>query len=385
MVACSHALLLFRLTGVQAKIGAGLGMFGSGWAGVTLFFVLSGLVLGMAIRRIESDVSTGLLRYAVRRVFRIYPAVLFSTIALLVWLYFGAELFPGISKWLDQPCLGSHGSVLNHRSPLTLSLAIRNLLMLESSLNLVTWTLKVEMVCSLLLPALHYAVRSLSTSGKLLVLLGLIWLACLGKSLLLFGYAQAEAFLDGTIIKYVFLFYLGYLLPEAGPFLTSKMKGNFSSTGAVLVVGIILFFGAGTLKFGAFSDDLRIVQGFGGALILASVLYGAPLKSLTVLDHPVIKFYGRISYSFYLLHDLVLIIVFRAFIYKAPLELWRPYPLAWVAVLWVVSMVFASGIAWLSFSRIERPFIEMSKRICLRIAPILINSRCVGAREGAAG
>jgi len=306
-------------------------------------------------------------------------------LALLAWLCFGAELFRGISKWLDEPCLGYHGSVLSHRAPLTLTLVMHNLLMLDSSLNLVTWTLKVEMACSLLLPVLHYAVRSLSSSGKLLVLLGLIWLACLGKSLLLFGYAQAEAFLDGTIIKYVFLFYLGYLLPEAGPFLSSKMKENFASTGAVLVVGIILFFGAGPLKFGAFTDDLRIVQGAGATLILASILYGAPLKSLTVLDHPVVKFYGRISYSYYLLHDLVLITVFRAFIYKAPPELWHPYPLLWAAILWLVSTIFATGIAWLSFSKIENPFIELSKRICLRIAPRPIDSRCAAAREGVAG
>src|SRR2546426_911857 len=174
MVACSHSLLLFRLTGVQATIGAGLGVIGSGWAGVTLFFVLSGFVLGLAIRRIESDISTGLLRYAIRRVFRIYPAFFCSTIVLLAWLCFGAELLPGISQWLDEPCLGYHGSVLNHRTPLTLTLVMHNLLLLDSSLNLVTWTLKVEMACSLLLPALHYAVRSLSASGKLLVLLGLI-------------------------------------------------------------------------------------------------------------------------------------------------------------------------------------------------------------------
>src|SRR5436305_3080644 len=142
MVAWSHSLLLFRLTGVQAAIGAALGVIASGWAGVTLFFVLSGFVLGLAIRRIESDISVGFLRYAIRRVFRIYPAFFCSTLFLIAWLSFGAQLFPGISKWLSEPFLGYHASVLNHHTPLTLGVIIRNLLMLDASLNMVTWTLK---------------------------------------------------------------------------------------------------------------------------------------------------------------------------------------------------------------------------------------------------
>ena len=348
-------------------------MIASGWAGVTLFFVLSGFVLGLAIRRMGSDISAGLLRYAIRRVFRIYPAFFCSTVVLIAWLCFGAALFPEISEWMDKPYFGYHASVLNHHAPLTLSLVIRNLLMLDASLNLVTWTLKVEMACSLLLPALHYGVRSLSASGKVLVLLALIWVACLGKCLLLLGFARTEAYLDGTIIKYLFLFYLGYLLPEAGPFLASKMERNFGLTAGILIVGTTLFFGASLLIFGAFRDDLRIVQGLGGTLILASILYGAPLKGLNLLDHVVVKFYGRISYSFYLLHDLVLIVIFRGFISKAAPELWGSYPLAWAGILWLVSTVFATGIAWVSFSKIEKPLIDLSKRICLRLIPAPIS------------
>ena len=154
------------------------------------------------------------------------------------------------------------------------------------------------------------------------------------------------------------------------------MERNVAVTAGTLMVGASLFFGPSFLTFGVFLDDLRIVQGLGGTLILASILYGTPLKVLSVLDHAVVTFYGRISYSFYLLHDLVLIVVFRVFIYKAPPQLWASYPLLWAAILWLVSTLFATAIASLSFSRIEKPLIEISKRICLRIAtrPILCQS-----------
>ena len=144
MVAACHSLMIFRLSGVQADVAGRLGVFCNGRAAVTLFFVLSGFVLGLALRRAEPGIVSGLWRFSVRRIFRIYPAFLCSTAFILAWLFFGARLFPSVSHWLDQATFGYHAGMLNSQAPPSGSLILNNLFLLDSSMNLVTWTLKVQ-------------------------------------------------------------------------------------------------------------------------------------------------------------------------------------------------------------------------------------------------
>ena len=121
-----------------------------------------------------------------------------------------------------------------------------------------------------------------------LLLLGLIALACLGKWFLLLGHVRAEAFFDTTILKYLFLFYLGYLLPEAGPSCFQRLKAHAGLNALVLFCALTLFLGSNARSFGAFQDDLRIVQGIGAWMTLASILYGMQFGCFRILDHPIV-------------------------------------------------------------------------------------------------
>jgi peptidoglycan/LPS O-acetylase OafA/YrhL len=58
------------------------------------------------------------------------------------------------------------------------------------------------------------------------------------------------------------------------------------------------------------------------------------------------------------------------FIFSTPAGVWGNYPLIWAGTLWLVSTVLAAGVAWLSFRGIEKPFMELAKRICLRLVPL---------------
>ena len=60
--------------GVQADVVSALLVPCNGRAAVTLFFVLSGFVLGLAIRRAEGSFVREYFRFAIRRIFRIWPA-----------------------------------------------------------------------------------------------------------------------------------------------------------------------------------------------------------------------------------------------------------------------------------------------------------------------
>ena len=362
MVAAAHTLMVpFQTHGVQAQVAHVLSFLGNGRAAVTLFFVLSGFVLGLAIRRTEGNFVREYFRFALRRVFRIWPAFLTVTLLILAWLCFGKELFPAISQWLDRTT--SHRAwMLNGTAPIQWPVVLKNVFLLDYSMNQVTWTLKAEIGCSLLLPFLHWAVRGFSRRGKGLVLLGLMAVACLGKWSLLLGFVRAEALFDGSILKYVFLFYMGYLLPEAGPVCLEKLRTRRGMNALVLVVAAAMFL------LPQSQEDLRIVQGIGAWIILASILYGAQFRCFRALDHPLAIFYGKISYSFYLWHDVVLVIVARFIIHSLPETSWHGQRLLFVLVLWMTSVALATGLARLFYSFVEQPFIRLSRNICFRLA-----------------
>lgn len=362
MVAANHALMVsLPASGVQAQMASALLVPCNGRAAVTMFFVLSGFVLGLAIRRAEGGFIREYLRFAIRRVLRIWPAFLCLTLLILAWLCLGKEGFPGITQWLDRAA-GHEPWTLTSQKPLTWPYVLKNIFLLDPTLNLVTWTLRVEMGCSLLLPLLHWAVRGLSRRGKTMVLLGLMVVALLGKWFLLLGLAGAEAWFDETILKYVFLFYMGYVLPEVGPFCFEKLR-NRAGLNAVVGLGALAMF-----LLPRSPEDLRLVQGAGAWVILASILYGAPFRCFRVLDHPLAKFYGRISYSFYLWHDVVLVIISRFFIYSIPEAGWGGQRLLLVLVLLAASTAVATGLALASYSYIEQPFIRLSRSVCSRLA-----------------
>jgi len=240
--------------------------------------------------------------------------------------------------------------------------------------------LKVEIGCSVILALLHYCVRFMSAGGKLFVLLGTVTLACAGKWLLLLGCTRAEAAFDGTILKYVFLFYLGYLLPAAGPLCFESVRARKGLSALMLISGLVMFFGAHALCFGAFQDDLRIVQGIGAWILLGSILYGTQLSAFRFLDHPIAAFYGKISYSFYLLHDLTLVVISRLFAAVVPEAVWGANKLAAILFLFGMSTAVATGLALASYAFVERPFIHLGRKLLSRAFPPLAGAQPAGLR-----
>src|SRR5262245_45966009 len=92
MVVLFHALALIRIDAwLPQKIRAVLQLAGDGNGGVAIFFVLSGYVLARSLDA-SAPASSGLLpetlRFAVRRVLRIWPAMVVCLLACFVWVRF---------------------------------------------------------------------------------------------------------------------------------------------------------------------------------------------------------------------------------------------------------------------------------------------------------
>jgi peptidoglycan/LPS O-acetylase OafA/YrhL len=126
------------------------------------------------------------------------------------------------------------------------------------------------------------------------------------------------------------------------------------------ILGSLLLLAAAAFALGHLfpGDDmgrrLTMLGGAVGAAILLLLLIRAPdMAVFRILDLPVLRFLGRISYSFYLFNLLCLDVVQR----------WGPWShpagsaLTSLEIL-VIDCLLCAGVASLSYVTIERPFIR---------------------------
>lgn len=121
----------------------------SGETAVFVFFVLSGAVLFQSLMRHQLPVGPMAVRFAVRRAFRIYPA-------LIGCLVFTAVAYAAAGQ------------------PLSWQAFWTNLSLYDFPINGATWTLNVEMVAVAFVFAVYLGWRSLGLAGMVAAML-LVW------------------------------------------------------------------------------------------------------------------------------------------------------------------------------------------------------------------
>jgi peptidoglycan/LPS O-acetylase OafA/YrhL len=179
----------------------------SGPAWVTFFFVHSGFVLTLSLNDRLTLGRTG--RFYLRRIFRLWPMVAFSSAASLAYMAvgFAPSSNPVFSPWFRailDPQAGDLG-------------LLRNLALASAGLNWFFWSLQVEAVASVILPFFVYTARYFLPSCLLVI----------GLYFLILCLPIPKQFVDGAhsaigspLIAYLLCFMAGsisaYLQPEIG-------------------------------------------------------------------------------------------------------------------------------------------------------------------------
>ncbi|WP_339615940.1 acyltransferase [uncultured Gilvimarinus sp.] len=126
--------------------GASQTIFNFGWIGVLLFFVLSGYLLGG--RLLNTSLTSEVCKsFWLRRCLRIFPAVWLQYAVLLLLAAVGVKGITAPNGWLD--------SILNF------FLLINLPPVLPRAINLVWWTLPIELSFYAVLPLLILAIRKM--------------------------------------------------------------------------------------------------------------------------------------------------------------------------------------------------------------------------------
>ena len=328
---------IFIFNDLQSKIQQILMLLGNGGLAVSLFFVLSGLVLVESSQKWELTLLNTLTFYG-RRFLRLYPVYAFLIVitAIYIWSGFSYEQFSAASPWFLW--------WMNFK--MTFKELLFNLSLIHIYIGGVTWTLRVILVASAFFPLMLYLSKKLPLIANILIIALLAW----GS----FGFLELPNFID---LRFLFMFYLGTILP--------KFKKNFSSTPAIWINLLILPLLFAALYFRYLFDIYyaSLAESIFAFFLLGQITYNEKLDVFKFLENQLFKFLGKISYSLYLVHFSVLYVLARlSFQHFSPALLLNNYLVTHV-ILFVVSLVLATAVSTLMYHFIEMPSHSLSRKI----------------------
>lgn len=316
----------------RALLQSPLALLLNGQGAVQMFFVLSGWVLAASLERSRDRAPW--LRFYLRRIFRIHPPYVFGV--LLAWTasfwYAPATVGHDLTPWFRQAAAVrlTPGEVLA-----SLSFPGR-----AEGLLPVGWTLQLEMVFSFLLPLLAITARP--------------WR---GALLLLASAATLSLPEEYHLLWYSFDFVLGIVAYQQRGALCAWPAWALA---AALVVGLVLFssplllgwetLASGVLVSGFAARDI-LLMGVGAVLVVVTAT-SLPSVARALALRP-LRYLGMVSYSLYLVHFTVLLLVASRITAAA-------YPLRGL-VLMLAVLGLALLLSAASFRCVERPSIALGR------------------------
>ena len=320
--------------------------FFNGETAVILFFVISGVVIGRALDARRSD----FVPFLIRRVFRLYPAHIVATLGIvgLGWLFLTGA--PPLD-FTAYPNLGAlHAAWLNGESfnPLKLRSVVGTLTMAGWSLNLVIWSLYAEMCAAPLLPLFHKMSRRGSgwlDAGVLALLIGL--------SLLNWDHLWS---------RYLFVFYLGMMVETRGALLASAIEralgGSWPALGFFYLLTVLPNTFAATR-----SPSVILLEAIGAFGVISVVVRSEGRPALASLEHPLLRWNGRLSYSFYLWHYFILTLAVHGLYASLSPEAIQHFQLPLFVAVVAVTVAIALAVAQVSYSYVELPFVKLGRMV----------------------
>lgn len=327
----------FIFHGLQSKIQQLLMFIGNGGAAVTLFFLLSGFVLGESFSRIKIS-FTGIIGFLVKRIIRLYPVYLFIVFLTAIYMKLGFvyQTFPYSSSWFNW--------WMNFQ--MTLKELFLNIFFIHSYVGGVTWTLRVILIVSIFFPLLYLINKKSSRWMDILISGFLVYLS--------FTLLNIAGFRD---LRYLYMFYFGLVIP--------KFKSLFSGAPNWLVSLTLPFAGIILLGFRYFTNEYQggLIESIVSFFIIGLTAYGNKISILKFLDGKALQFLGKISYSLYLIHFSVLYILARFMFQNYPdLPYTDQYLLIHVS-LFTLSTCIAIAVSYAVYRYIELPAKTLANKV----------------------
>jgi peptidoglycan/LPS O-acetylase OafA/YrhL len=327
LVVFSHTLNFFRWPGPEdwtAPI--------NGHAGVVIFFVLSGFVLSRSLAAIGTLADT--IRWYVRRLFRIYPAIWAASllaVAYLAFLHWQVPV-PDESDWMRGRYRADRWDVLHVAASFAGMLAF---------LLPQLWTLTVELIGSFFMP-LFKRVMDLGRAPTWILFAALLLIS------LLFGERSYYG-----VAAYMIDFAIGMALAEL-PAARVQFLAPFKGALGVAGVGMLLLsrWGFNGSVHALVPHMIELV----GAVLVVVLVVNCRLGGRTLQWRPIV-WLGNISYSVYLAHFPVMSILSKL-VEQAPVGTAEKNVLLTAATIAVTL-----PLSHLLFKFVEQPGNDLGRRV----------------------
>ena len=302
----------------------------NGIGAVVAFFVLSGFVLARSLER-NPDAA----RYFRNRLFRLFPAAV-AVVGLLAVLHYLFGIYVGFEGSFD---------------PINVVL---NMLMIRSDINSPMWSMTVECFATPLILVSVLLFRHHGAPPLLAVIVILFGLSFWGP--------YVHALGGATNLAALYAFVVGVLVHFHGERIAAAFTPRWAGLAALFL--ILTFWICGNKKQTA---PILMLECLGIATFVALVVWQPASKVFNLLDNRLVRFYGRISYSLYLLHMLGISFALRLLgassLYHSVRSVFA------VSVLTAfASVLLVTPLAYLTWRFIEAPFMALGRRFGASLA-----------------
>jgi len=302
--------------------------FTGGYVGVDVFFVLSGyLITGILAAEYDKKGTISLSNFYSRRARRLLPA---AAVTLFVTIIAAYLVFPPIQQTtLPETAISTalYSSNLYFLHTTTDYLAAPP----ESNPLLHTWSLSVEEQFYFVFPLLTLITLRYGSRRKLRIVIGIIAFISFGLCVYFTSTRQPIAFFSSPTRAWEFA--VGALGVLSTGFYKPRYQKWIGWAGIAAILGACIVFDRHT----SFPGWAALIPVLG---TIAVLMYGVSVSR--VLSTPFLQFFGRLSYSWYLWHWVVLVFT---------VALWGELSLPYRILAVLVSLI----IAQVSYSIIENP------------------------------
>lgn len=330
MVLAVHSSQIVFRPGFYADI------FSKGAYGVQLFFIVSSLTLFLSYeQRRGIDTKNTVSFFFIRRFFRVAPAFYLAIILYVIAFFIKNSILLGSYGSIDWKQLLTFISFLGVLYPQSMYI-----------LPFGGWTVQIEMFFYMFIPYLFKVISSLTRAIIFFIF------TCL-------TYITLDHFFAKDYSEYLIfpaqipVFAIGIILFQLLKQNTITIKKPYLFLTFLCL--FLLTIPSITNVFVFLPEPLLFSLFFGGLTLLMSK------HRIAILQNKVTTFFGKISYSFYLLHFII--ILFFWYIYKATSHFWNIKPEISFLIIYLVTLGIGTMTSWLSYAYIEKRGINFGKKI----------------------